>query len=108
MLWVEGVPAGYVELDAGYTKGEIYIAYFGLTPDFIGGGLGRWLLDWAVQRAWDLGPRRLRVQTCDLDHPAALPNYRRAGFVSYAEAVETVSIVPGVQVTRARPFQTTV
>jgi GNAT superfamily N-acetyltransferase len=109
VLWVDGVPAGFVELDSGFRHGEVYIAYFGLMPEFIGAGLGRWFLDWSVQRAWDLGPRRLRVQTCDLDHPAALPNYRRAGFVSYGEAVvESISVVPGVQVNRARPFRSTV
>ena len=101
-LWVGGVPAGFVELDAGYRPGEVFIAYFGLMPDFIGGGLGRFLLDWAVDRAWDLGPQRVRVQTCDLDHPAALPNYRRAGFAAYDETTETVAIVPGVEV-RRRP-----
>lgn len=108
VLWVEGVPAGFVELDGGYKSGEIYLAYFGLMPEFIGRGLGGWFLDWGVQRAWDLGPRRLRVQTCDLDHPAALPNYLRAGFVRYDEAVESVSVIPGVRVERARPFRTAV
>jgi GNAT superfamily N-acetyltransferase len=96
VLWVDGVPGGFVEIDAGYTPGEVFIAYFGLIPEFIGRGLGRFFLDWAVDRAWELRPQQVRVQTCDLDHPAALPNYKRAGFECYGETIETVALVPGV------------
>ena len=31
---------------------------------------------------------RVHVHTCSLDHPAALPAYRRAGFIPYKRAVE--------------------
>lgn len=99
VLWVDGVPAGYVELDAG-DPAEVYIAYLGLIPEFIGRGLGRFLLDWAVDRAWDLAHGRVRVQTCDLDHPAALPNYERAGFRRLGERTESIEVVPGVEVRR--------
>ncbi len=105
VLWVEGVPAGYVEIERDTGAAEAFIAYFGLMPDFIGAGLGRWFLDWAVRRAWEAGPRRILVQTCDLDHPAALPNYQRAGFVTCAEFVEGVSLIPGMEPCRARPFR---
>jgi GNAT superfamily N-acetyltransferase len=101
VLWLDGVPAGYAELDAGDSE-DVYIAYFGLVPDFIGQGLGRFFLDWAVDRAWDLGHPRVRVQTCDLDHHAALPNYERAGFRRYDERVETLEVVPGVELRRRR------
>jgi GNAT superfamily N-acetyltransferase len=100
VLQVAGQPAGFVELDTGYTPGEVFIAYFGLLPAFLGRGLGRFFLDWAVDYAWSLKPRQVRVQTCDLDHPAALPNYRRAGFDCYGETVETVAVIPGVEVRR--------
>jgi GNAT superfamily N-acetyltransferase len=99
VLWVEGVPAGYVELAADELP-SVWIAYFGLLPEFIGCGLGRYLLDWAVDRAWDLGADEVRVQTCDLDHRAALSNYERAGFRRYDERVETVAVVAGVAVNR--------
>ena len=36
--WVDGVPAGYFELDD--QDGDIELAYFGLLPGFIGLGLG--------------------------------------------------------------------
>lgn len=83
VLQVGGVPAGYVELD-GRVAGEIELAYFGLMPEFIGHGLGAFFLAWAVQRAWELGPRRVWVHTCSLDHPRALATYLRAGFGEYA------------------------
>jgi GNAT superfamily N-acetyltransferase len=86
VLYVNDQPAGYVELDRRI-EGEIQIAYFGLFPTFVGKGLGKYLLAWALDRAWSFTPRRVWVHTCDLDHPAALPNYLRAGLSIYAETV---------------------
>jgi len=90
VLYAEGVPAGYAELDgrALGARGEVELAYFGLLPEFIGHRLGPWLLDWAVRRAWSLGPRRVWVHTCTLDHPGALAMYERAGFVQFKTEVE--------------------
>ncbi|MFO1066971.1 MAG: GNAT family N-acetyltransferase [Geminicoccaceae bacterium] len=95
VLWVDGVPAGYAELDAGILP-DVWVAYFGLIPEFVGRGLGRFFLDWTVDRAWDFNPERVRVSTCDFDHPAALPNYQRAGFRIHIEKVERLSVIPGV------------
>jgi GNAT superfamily N-acetyltransferase len=89
VLHVAGEVAGYVELDRRFPP-DIEIAYFGLMPAFIGRGLGRWLLDWAVERGWSLAPRRLWVHTCDLDHPRALATYERAGFRIYRRRLEPV------------------
>lgn len=80
LLWVEGVPAGLIELDLRALP-EIELFYFGLIPEFIGRGLGRFALGWAVDRAWSFHPARFWVHTCDLDHPNALATYRKAGFV---------------------------
>ena len=52
-------------------------------PEFIGQGLGKYLLDWTIDRAWSYGPQRLWLHTCTLDHPNALPNYVGRGFVPY-------------------------
>jgi GNAT superfamily N-acetyltransferase len=82
VMYVDGVPAGYAELDAR-TEGEIELAYFGLVPEFIGRGLGHYLLEWAVAKAWDGEPSRVWVHTCNFDHPAALAAYQRAGFLVY-------------------------
>lgn len=82
VLYAAGTPAGYAELDRRQ-QNEIELAYFGLIPDFIGRGLGTYLLNWAIDRAWSYGPERFWVHTCTLDHPRALPNYVRAGFRPY-------------------------
>lgn len=80
VLYYGGTPAGYAELDFRH-ESEVELAYFGLIPDFIGLGLGSYLLDWAIDTAWSRSPRRLWVNTCTLDHPAALPVYQKAGFM---------------------------
>jgi GNAT superfamily N-acetyltransferase len=87
VLHVEGVPAGFVELDRR-VEGEVEIVQFGLVPEFIGQGLGKWFLRWAIDRAWSYGPRRLWLHTDNEDHPAALPNYLKAGFAVYKEEVK--------------------
>lgn len=86
VLRVEGELAGYSEL---YRRvgNEVELAYFGLIPRFIGQGLGKWLLDWTIRAAWSRQPARVWVHTCDLDHPAALPTYVKAGFQSYHEEI---------------------
>ncbi|PHS09662.1 MAG: GNAT family N-acetyltransferase [Blastopirellula sp.] len=86
VLKVDGKEAGYAELDRR-TSGEIELAYFGLFPEFIGQGLGKYFLSWAIQQAWSYHPNRVWVHTCDLDHPAALPTYRKAGFIDYREEI---------------------
>jgi GNAT superfamily N-acetyltransferase len=82
VLWVDGVPAGLAELDRRQPS-TIELGYFGLLPEFIGQGLGRLLLDWAIDRAWMATPSRFWVHTCDLDHPNALSVYQKAGFRLY-------------------------
>lgn len=88
-LRVNDETAGYCELSARYPP-DVELVYFGLYPNFIGKGLGKLFLDWTVQYAWMyLSPKRLWLHTCDRDHPAALPNYERAGFAVYHRAIET-------------------
>lgn len=86
VLYVAGVPAGYVELDRR-VAGEVEIAYFGLVPEFIGRGFGAGLLDWGLERAWSYRPQRVWLHTCSLDHPRALGVYRRAGLAVYHREV---------------------
>ena len=78
VAYVSGTPAGYFELE-GQGEGNVEIAYFGLLPGFVGKGVGGELLTGAITRAWDMGAARVWVHTCDLDHPAALPNYQARG-----------------------------
>jgi GNAT superfamily N-acetyltransferase len=74
--------AGYFELVAGGPGGDgaVEIQYFGLVPGAIGRGLGGFLLARAVEEAWALGAGRVTLNTCSLDAPQALPNYRARGF----------------------------
>jgi len=84
VLHVDGVPAGFAELDRR-NPAEIELVQFGLVPEFIGQGLGKYFLNWTVSKAWSYGPKRFWLHTCTLDHPNALPNYRKAGFVLYKQ-----------------------
>ncbi len=79
VLHLTGWPAGFAMLDAR-AAGVIDLAYFGMTPEATGRGLGDWLLGTMVHMAWDRGPRKLTVNTCSLDHPRALPLYQKWGF----------------------------
>jgi GNAT superfamily N-acetyltransferase len=74
---------GWYELRRVTEDDSIEIAYFGLAPGAIGLGLGKHLLSCAARDAWALGPSRVWVHTCTLDHPHALPNYQARGFAVY-------------------------
>lgn len=89
VLSVGGQPAGYAELDRRAER-DVELSYFGLMPEFIGQGFGGSLLRFALERAWSTAIDRVSVNTCDLDHPAALGLYRRAGFAPVR--IDTVTI----------------
>ena len=83
-----GDEVGLVELDFR-DPGESLIRFLGLVPGLAGRGHGRWLFARTLALAWRPGVERVRVHTCSLDHPAALPAYLRAGFRAYARALES-------------------
>ena len=84
VLHVDGSPAGFAELDRRQAE-EIELVQFGLMAEFIGQGLGKWFLQWTIDRAWSYQSRRFWLHTCTLDHPAALPLYKKAEFVEFKE-----------------------
>lgn len=86
VLYLDGQPAGFFELDRRPAP-DIELAFFGLMPHATGQGLGRVLLEHAIAAAFAEAPRSLTVNTCDLDHPAALANYVARGFAVVKEAV---------------------
>ncbi|MEM7736913.1 MAG: GNAT family N-acetyltransferase [Deinococcota bacterium] len=96
VLYVEGVPAGYGELDTR-TPGQVELAYFGLMPEFIGRGVGKRFLQYLCETAWqstwqeDIKVTRLWVHTCTLDHPRALSVYQSVGFVSYKQTEHRIA-----------------
>ena len=78
---------GILELD--FRKpGECELVFFGLVPDAIGRGAGRWLMNQALARAWAAPIQRLWLHTCNFDHPGAIAFYRRSGFEPYGTFVE--------------------
>ncbi|TDD58007.1 GNAT family N-acetyltransferase, partial [Actinomadura rubrisoli] len=64
---------------------ETEITTFGLLPEWIGRGIGGHALTLTLRKAWELNPaaRRVWLHTSTLDHPNALPNYRKRGLRPY-------------------------
>ncbi|WP_085904746.1 GNAT family N-acetyltransferase [Kiloniella majae] len=89
VLYYDGVPAGYAELDRR-KQSEIDLAYMGLIPYFIGQKLGPYLLSSIIDIAWSYDPTRLTVNTCSLDHPKALSVYQKCGFNIYDRNVKMI------------------
>jgi ribosomal protein S18 acetylase RimI-like enzyme len=86
--------AGWYELRRVAEDDSVEIAYFGIVADQFGRGFGKHLLSSAVRDAWALGPRRVWLHTCTLDHPNALPNYLARGFTPYREETYEVDSAP--------------
>jgi ribosomal protein S18 acetylase RimI-like enzyme len=84
VIYVSGEQAGYFELEM-QPGANVEIAYIGLLPEFIGKGIGRQLLTAAVERAWQMGAKRVWVHTNTRDHPHALGNYQARGFRIFKE-----------------------
>ena len=89
VLYVEGVPAGFAELDRR-AEPDIELTYCGLVPEFIGRGLGDYLLSAALDMAWSHEPKRVWLHTNTLDHPRALALYQRFGFKPYKQERKTI------------------
>jgi ribosomal protein S18 acetylase RimI-like enzyme len=89
--YIKGSPFGYIELVQ--QDESVEIAFFGLLPQYIGLGLGGFLLSEAIRLAWALEPDRVWVHTCTLDHKHALKNYLARGFSIY-EKKEVIEQVP--------------
>lgn len=91
VLYADGNPAGFFELDATGLPDSVEIAYFGIMPDYQGRGLGKWFLNCAIERAFDLEPAVVTVHTNSLDHPSALRIYQQMGFEPVGISEETVT-----------------
>jgi GNAT superfamily N-acetyltransferase len=83
-----GAEVGLLELDFR-TPGECLIRFLGLVPELAGQGHGAWLFAETLALAWRPGVRRVAVNTCTLDHPAALKAYLKAGFTAVRRAFES-------------------
>jgi GNAT superfamily N-acetyltransferase len=83
-----GAEVGLLELDFR-TPAECLIRFLGLVPELAGRGHGAWLFAETLALAWRPDVRRVHVNTCTLDHPAALPAYLKAGFTACRRAFES-------------------
>jgi GNAT superfamily N-acetyltransferase len=83
-----GIEVGMLELDFRM-PGECLIRFLGLVPELAGRGHSGWLFARTLALAWRPGVALVRVNTCTLDHPAALPAYLRAGFRAVRRAFES-------------------
>lgn len=92
VLYAAGVPAGFFEVDARDSS-DVELEYFGLVPEFHGRGIGKWLLSEAVAACWAHNPSRVRVETCTLDGPAALPLYQKMGFEPVARKSKVMELL---------------
>jgi GNAT superfamily N-acetyltransferase len=76
-------PAGLA--DFRLKGNDVEVTTFGLVPEFVGKGIGGHALTLTLQKAWTLTPtvERVWLHTSTLDHPNALPNYRKRGLRPY-------------------------
>jgi GNAT superfamily N-acetyltransferase len=90
VLYVKGIPAGYSELS--FAEKDTNLVYFGLMPEFIGKGYGKFFLNRTILEAWSKKNNRLWVHTCTLDAPNALEVYQKAGFTIYDSEEKEINI----------------
>ncbi len=89
-LYSDAQIAGFSEIDFRLMP-DVEITFFGLMPDHIGKGLSKPFLQAVLQRAWRKSTKRVHLQTCTCDHPAALPLYQKSGFTAYGRTTETLT-----------------
>ena len=91
VLYADGAPAGFFELDMNRLPEEVEVVYFGLSPDFQGMGLGKFFFSEALDAAWAHAPAKVTLHTNTLDSPRALQIYQAAGFSPCGYSEETVT-----------------
>ncbi|MBV2144510.1 GNAT family N-acetyltransferase [Falsochrobactrum sp. TDYN1] len=90
VLYADGCPAGFLELDLSAMPDVAEIIYFGLVGDYQGRGLGKFFLSEAISAAWGHGPQKVAIHTNTLDNPRALQLYQKMGFVPVGWSEEEV------------------
>ena len=70
---------GYFEAIKNEQNNSTEIAYFGIIEEFIGKGIGAYLLSEAIKICFQKKSKRIWVHTCTLDHKNALNNYLSRG-----------------------------
>ncbi|WP_435657987.1 GNAT family N-acetyltransferase [Brucella pituitosa] len=91
VLYAEGNPAGFLELNLSALPETAEVLYFGLVPDYQGRGLGKFFFSEAISTAWSHSPQRVTIHTNTLDSPRALQLYQKMGFVPVGWSEEEVT-----------------
>lgn len=86
----EGKAEALLEMDFSI-EGECELVFFGLTKELIGTGSGRYLMNHAIDTAWDRGINRFHLYTCTIDSPMALGFYARSGFTAIGRRIEVAN-----------------
>lgn len=86
LFYVNDEIAGYIEFLV--EEKFVEILYFGLMPEFIGKGYGKYFLQWVIGKAWSYHPQWIQLNTCTLDHPNALATYKKAGFAEVRTEIQ--------------------
>ena len=81
---------GYFEFDF---SGNAEIIYFGLMPNSIGKGLGKKLMQNALDILNSKNIDEVMLHTCSFDHENALNFYKKCGFEIYKEITEAQAII---------------
>ncbi len=82
VLVENGESIGFVELN-GRLFPQIEIVFVGLVESAIGRGFGPKMMQASLQHIKQRQAKRVIIQTCTLDHPAALKLYQKLGFAAY-------------------------
>lgn len=85
----DGAALGLLELE-WLPDNSCELSFFGLASELIGTGVGRWLMQHAISRAYSRDIQRFFVHTCTLDSAQALAFYQRSGFTAYKRCVEVM------------------
>ena len=78
-LYFDRSLAGFFVLDFRINK-ICDLSYFGLIPDYLGNGLGSYMIKYAILTAWNRDIKKMLVNTNTLDHERALTLYKKYGF----------------------------
>ncbi len=91
IYFIDQNAAGFAEFirEKAYTE----ILYFGLFPNYIGKGYGKSFLQEVIHQAWKNKPKWIQLNTCELDHPNALPTYYKSGFELDKTTIENRKII---------------
>lgn len=79
LIEVDGQVAGLSELKQ-VNPSTVEIAFFGMRAEYTGRKLGKDVMAHTLKNAWKENTRKVCLQTCNFDHPAALKFYRKCGF----------------------------